>query len=52
MNLKTIDEILFKPNTDPWIPRWWLYDVVSVFLHIVVILMMMAPIVCFIVFKD
>ena len=52
MNLKTIDEILFKQNTDPWIPRWWMYYVVSVVLHIVVIMLMMALIVCFIVFKD
>jgi hypothetical protein len=52
MNLKAIDDDLFKPDTNPWIQRWWLYDVVSVIIHECMINAFMTPIVCFIIFQS
>ena len=52
MKLDKIDDVVFKPNTDPWVPKWFLYDAVSVILHIILIFVLLAPIVLWVIYSE
>ena len=43
------DDIISKPDEDPWTPRWWFYDIWVVVSHIILICILLTPITCFIV---
>ena len=52
LKLDKIDDIIFKPNTDPWVPKWYLYDAVSVILHIFLIFALLTPICLWVIYSE